>query len=306
VMRGVAELAVRGAAGELYIGGMGVGRGYWKQPRLTADRFVPDGVGGLVGGRLYRSGDRVRQAADGGVEYLGRLDNQVKVRGHRIELGEIEASLNRHPAVLDSVVVASDDEPTGRRLNAYLISRAEAIPATSELRAWLKRTLPDYMIPAAFVWLAKFPLTPNGKMDRRALSSPLRVNAESPRAFEPGRNPTEEILVGIWRDLLGVDRVGIYDDFFELGGHSLLIAELGFRLRTALHVEVPLRSLYGISTIASLAALIKVNQEAADRSEQLSRALNRLQTMSPEQRKFLLEQKRRQRTSVLPPQGGTV
>jgi len=289
-------LALPGTPGEIHIGGVGLARGYAGRPDLTGDRFIPDAFSGEIGQRLYRTGDLGRQFSDGSIKFLDRLDRQVKIGGFRIELAEIEAALSRHPGVVDCVVVATDHAPGRRRINAYLIALDQPT-STSELRAWLKRTLPDYMIPATFIWLPDFPLTPNGKVDRRALQTAAHAKSESTKSFVAARTETEEILARIWAELLGVDRVGIYDDFFELGGHSLMIAQLGFRLRASLHIGVPLRALYGISTVANLATMINHDQVTAAQSEQLSRALNRTRAMSTEQKQLLLR-KRRDKPSV--------
>nr|QEO74597.1 condensation domain-containing protein [uncultured bacterium] len=237
----------QGVAGELYIGGAGLARGYLGRPGLTGERFVPDPFSGTPGARLYRTGDRVRIASDGTIDFLGRVDHQVKIRGFRIEPGEIQATLLTHRSIRDAVVIARAEGGSDARLVAYLVADGDP-PATTELRAHLTETLPDYMVPAAFVTLDDLPLTPNGKLDRDALPRP-----EIEAVYTAPRTPTEEILVGIWADVLGVERVGVHDDFFELGGHSLVATQVVSRIRDALDVELPVRALFESPTVAELA-----------------------------------------------------
>jgi aspartate racemase len=215
-----------GVPGELYVGGAGLARGYLARPALTAERFVPDPFGSAAGERLYRTGDRVRWRPDGNLEYLGRLDRQVKLRGFRVEPGEIEAELTRHPAVLEAAVVVREDPGGERRLVAYLVpARADAPLSSNALREHLSLRLPEYMVPAAFVWLEALPLTPQGKVDRAALpapsSDPARRDAEPVGTVAP-RTPAEARLAEIWAQVLGLDHVGIHDNFFSLGGDSIL------------------------------------------------------------------------------------
>jgi amino acid adenylation domain-containing protein len=239
-----------GMPGELFIGGAGVARGYLGRPGLTAERFVPDAFG-AAGSRLYRTGDRVRRRADGALEFLGRVDFQVKLRGFRIELGEIESALREHPSA-EGAVAAVRGEGADARLVAYLIPRApDAPPAGAELRAFLRERLPEYMVPSAFVALEAFPLTPNGKVDRRALPAPDARAEERP--FVAPRTPQEQALAEIWREVLRLDRVGLEDDFFALGGHSLLATQVLSRVRRELGVELPLRALFEASTVRALA-----------------------------------------------------
>ncbi len=243
------EPAPVGVPGELCVGGSGVARGYGGRPDLTAERFVPDGLSGDAGARLYRTGDRVRWLATGQLEYLGRTDFQVKVRGYRIEPGEIETVLGRHPAVREAVVLAREDAPGERRLVAY-VGAAEAVPA-AELRAHLRESLPEYMVPSALVVLEALPISPNGKVDRRALPAPEPGGGEA--EYEAPRSVTEELLAEIWAEVLRAERVGIRDSFFELGGHSLLATRVVSRVREAFGVELPLRALFEAPTVAGLA-----------------------------------------------------
>jgi pristinamycin I synthase-3/4 len=237
-----------GVAGELFIGGVAVARGYLGRPRLTAERFVPDPFG-EPGARLYRTGDLCRWLADGTLEYLGRTDFQVKVRGFRVELGEIEARLAVHPGVREAVALALDDGAGGKRLVAYFVGEALESEA---LRAHLSEQLPEYMVPAAFVRLDAFPVTPNGKLDRRALPAP-DADAFAARAYEAPVGETEQALAEIWSELLGTERVGRGDDFFALGGHSLLAVRVVSRVRRALGVEVSPGDLFERPVLADFA-----------------------------------------------------
>ncbi|HYG64187.1 MAG TPA: amino acid adenylation domain-containing protein, partial [Thermoanaerobaculia bacterium] len=240
-----------GVPGELCIAGAGLARGYLGRPDLTAERFVPD-PSGWPGDRLYRTGDLARHRPDGRIEYLGRIDHQVKVRGFRIELGEIEAALQAHPAVGAAAVLAREDTPGDRRLVAYAAT-AEPRPGAAELRRFLAERLPEHMVPAAFVLLDALPLTPNGKVDRRALPAPV---TEAAPAAAP-RTPVEELLAGIFAAVLGAERVGADESFFELGGHSLLATRVMSRVREAFGVELPLRMLFEAPTVAGLATAVE-------------------------------------------------
>ncbi len=247
-----------GVVGELYVGGVHLARGYLGSPELTAERFVPDPVGGTpglyAGGRLYRSGDLARYQADGAIEFAGRVDHQVKIRGFRVELGEIEAALAIHPEVREAIVADRADPLGSRRLVAYVIPGGEVGPAlVPVLRAHLEARLPSYMVPAAFVLLAAFPLSPSGKVDRRALPEPAPEGAP----YLAPRTPAEEVVAGLFADLLKQERVGARDDFFALGGHSLLATRLASRLRQAFDVELPLRQLFERPTVAGLASAIE-------------------------------------------------
>jgi amino acid adenylation domain-containing protein len=249
-----------GVPGEIHVGGAGVARGYLARPALTAERFVPDpfagGTAGGVGGqRLYRSGDLARWRRDGDLEYLGRIDRQVKVRGFRIELGEIEAALAEHPGVREAAVMAREDRPGDVRLVGYVSSAAEARPSPQELAAFLAERLPGYMVPAAWVLLDRLPLTANGKADRAALPAPVERGEGG--AYVAPRSPVEEVLAGIWEEVLALQRVGVEDDFFALGGHSLGGAQVISRVLNAFSVELPLRVLFERPTVAALAAEVE-------------------------------------------------
>ncbi|RKG47933.1 amino acid adenylation domain-containing protein, partial [Corallococcus sp. AB011P] len=239
-----------GVRGELHIGGVGVARGYAGRPGLTAERFTPDAFSSTPGARLYRTGDVVRWRADGQLDFVGRIDAQVKVRGFRIELGEVENALRAAPAVKDAVVLAREDSPGDKRLVAYVVGEALDITA---LRAHLKQLLPEYMVPAAFVPLDALPLTSNGKVDRKALPAPDASVLRASHAYEAPATPLEEKLAALWSEVLRVPTVGRTDNFFELGGHSLLATQLVARVRAALDVELPLRALFEAPTISALA-----------------------------------------------------
>jgi amino acid adenylation domain-containing protein len=252
-------LAGAGIPGELCIGGAGLARGYLCRPELTARAFVPDPWSGHPGARLYRTGDLACWRRDGELEFLGRTDHQIKVRGFRVELGEIESVLAEHPAVKEAVVVAYDPQPGSRRLAAYWVPRpgAAAAAGSAELRAFLERRLPEYMVPAAWIELAALPLNASGKLDRRALPAPEVQRRELTRPFVEPRTPAEETVAAIWQELLGVARVGVDDDFYELGGHSMVLLQVRHRLQRELGVEVPLRSLVVETTVAALALAIE-------------------------------------------------
>ncbi|HEX8273690.1 MAG TPA: amino acid adenylation domain-containing protein [Longimicrobiaceae bacterium] len=272
------EPAPVGVPGELCLGGAGVARGYLGRPELTADRFVPDPFAGGAGERLYRTGDRARWRGDGTLEFLGRLDAQVKVRGFRVEPGEVEAALLAEPGVREAVVVAREDGPGGTRLVAYLVAgQGTALPA-AELRARLRRRLPEHMVPGTFVVLERLPLTPSGKADRRALPAPERAAAE----YAAPRTEMEELLCDVWLEVLGgrgggrLERVGIHDSFFDLGGHSLLAMQLLGRIREALDVQVPPRTLFEAPTVAELAAAVEELLLGALDDAELEEELGRL------------------------------
>jgi amino acid adenylation domain-containing protein len=247
-----------GIAGDLHIGGRGLARGYLGRPELTADRFVPDpSSGGEPGERLYRTGDLARVRRDGVVEFLGRIDHQVKVRGFRVELGEIEVALGRHPSIAAAVVAATRDNAEGIRLIAYLVPIEAPAPSATELRRFLAATLPEPMLPSSFVVLERLPRTPQGKVDRQALPAPDRLRPELEESFVAPRNEREERLAALWQEVLGVASVGVRDNFFDLGGHSLLATRVIARVRQAFAVDVPLRALFEAPTVAGLAGEIE-------------------------------------------------
>ncbi|MDR3398635.1 MAG: amino acid adenylation domain-containing protein, partial [Pandoraea sp.] len=277
-----------GVAGDLYVCGAGLARGYLGQAGLTAERFVPDPKG-AAGERMYRSGDRARRLADGTLDYLGRGDAQVKLRGFRIELGEIETQLLRHEDVTDAAVLVRDDG-AGEQLVAYVVSSLDADVLWTRLRSHLSGQLPAYMVPGQWLRLDALPLTPNGKLDRRALPVPQGAGAET---FEAPRDGGETLVATIWQDVLGVPRVGRHDDFFALGGHSLLATQVASRLRDALSIDVPLRTLFEASRLSALAQALDTmtgtsqsNPAVAD--DALQAALREMESLSPEALQALL------------------
>jgi amino acid adenylation domain-containing protein len=269
-----------GVRGEIHVAGAGVARGYLRRPDLTRDRFVANPFGG---GRLYRTGDLGRYLANGDIDYLGRRDQQVKLRGFRIELGEIETALTAHPAVMQAVVIAADDPHGNKRLIAYLVTPpGELAPPAAILRVHLKSTLPDYMIPAAFVPLSSFPLTAHGKIDRGALPAPEMTPACQDNYTAP-RTVTEEVLADIWRDVLSVPRVGVHDNFFDLGGHSLLATQLLTRIRRAFRMDLSITQLFEAQTVAELAQRLIVLEPTPGQVEKVAALRRRIQVMSADE-----------------------
>jgi amino acid adenylation domain-containing protein len=258
-----------GVLGELYIGGIGLARGYLGWPDLTAERFIPNPFSVIPGERLYCTGDLARYTPDGNIEYLGRIDQQVKLRGFRIELGEIEVALKRHPQVHEAIVLADEVAPGDTRLVAYVVPTSATSAdlfgivqplRPNDLRRTLKTHLPIYMIPAAFILLDTFPLTPSGKLDRRALPPQDWRALEQDTSFIPPRTSLEQTVASIWADLLDIDQVGLYDNFFELGGHSLLATQVIARVRDACHIDLTIQILFEAPTLVSLAEEIRQMQ----------------------------------------------
>lgn len=267
-----------GVVGELHLGGVGLGRGYLGRPELTAERFIPNAFNGEAGARLYRTGDLARYLPDGNLEFLGRLDHQVKVRGLRIELGEIEAVLSRHQEITESIVVVQQDKQGEKRLVAYVVSKNK--PANSALRTHLRERLPEYMVPQAFVSLPALPLTANGKVDRRALQ-PVKFDVENGTPHVPPRNEVERVITDIWQNVLGIQRIGIHDNFFDLGGHSLLAVQMYREITAALQSEFSVMEVFRYPTVDSLATFLtqKVGPvtygQVHDRVQKQLEAINR-------------------------------
>jgi acyl-coenzyme A synthetase/AMP-(fatty) acid ligase len=247
-----------GVAGEIHIGGVQVARGYLNRPDLTAEKFIPNPFG-EPGSRMYKTGDLARYLPDGNIEFLGRIDHQVKIRGFRIELGEVEAALQRCERVREAVVLAREDEPGNKRLVAYVVPMAGTL-AVTELRTQLSAFLPEYMVPSAWVVLDNLPLNPSGKIDRKALPAPELSRDVLGVEYVAPRNSTEELLAGIWAEVLKIERIGAHDNFFALGGHSLLAAQALRRTREVLGVKLDLRLVFLAPTLGELAACISALQ----------------------------------------------
>jgi len=261
ILDAAGQLLPIGVVGEMYVGGAGLSRGYLNRPDLTAERFVPHPFSQEPGERLYKTGDLARYLPNGQLEYIGRNDAQVKIRGFRIEPGEIEAVLSQHPAVRTAVVVVREDIAGDKRLVAYIVADQGQSSTSGELRRYLQQRLPNYMLPSAFVALETLPLTANGKVDRQALPQPGQVQSERKGAHMAPRTPTEEILTSIWAQVLHQERVGVHDNFFESGGHSLLAIQIIVRIRQALQVELPLRSLFLTPTVAAIAEQVEIARQ---------------------------------------------
>ncbi|HEX8185042.1 MAG TPA: non-ribosomal peptide synthetase, partial [Blastocatellia bacterium] len=282
--------APMGVPGELYVGGAGLARSYLDRPALTAERFVPDPFSNNPGSRLYRSGDLARHLPEGDIQYSGRIDHQVKIRGFRIELGEIEAMLAQHDAVREAVVIDREDRPGDKRLVAYVVPGDRQVPTIGELRDFLGEKLPEYMLPSAFVVLESLPLTRNLKLDRCALPAPEQARPELAGYFVAPRTPLEETLAEIWCEVLGIDKVGVYDNFFDLGGHSLLMTQLASRIRDTFQLELPLRILFDAPTIIEMTTAIATQRiEEEEDTGEIEAMLKELKQLSPEEVKQLLE-----------------
>jgi acyl carrier protein len=256
-----------GMVGEVLIGGDGLAVHYFNRPGLTADRFIPHPFSDEPGARLYRTGDLACYEPDGKMEFLGRVDHQVKFRGFRIELEEVEAFLSQHPAVRDAVALMREDAPGDKRLVAYVVPDQTQELTISQLRHFLKKKLPDYMVPSIFIMLDNLPLTPNGKVDHKALPATDGIRPDLAQPFVAPRDPVEKKLADIWAKALGLERVGIHDDFFALGGHSLLATQIVAQLREALQVDLPLAHLFERPTIAELAQTIEPEKSRAAETE---------------------------------------
>jgi amino acid adenylation domain-containing protein len=277
-----------GVPGELYIGGGCLARGYLNRPELTAEKFISHSFDGEPARRLHGTGDLARYLSDGNIEFLGRIDDQVKIRGYRIELGEIESVLSQHPGVRETVVVAREDEPGDKRLVAYLVAASQN-SSVSELRDFLRAKLPEYMIPSTFVFLDALPLTLNGKIDRKSLPVPDRNRGELKQAYVAPRGPTEEILVGIWADVLKLDQIGIHDNFFDVGGHSLLATQVISRVRQAFQMDLPLRTIFEEPTIEELTMAIMKKLSERGGGEEMALILTEVESLSDEETKNLLK-----------------
>lgn len=242
-----------GVAGELHIGGVAPGRGYLKRPDLTADKFIPDAFSETGGERLYKTGDLARYRSDGAIEFLGRLEHQVKIQGRRLELVEVEASLRQHPGVREAVVLARKITAGNKSLVAYVVSKQEPLPTEDELRNYLRQKLPEYMVPAAYVVLTELPLLANGKLNRRALPRPKKLLSQPEAVYMPPESDLEQTIASIWQQVFNIDKVSIHTNFFDLGGNSLLVTKVHSKLRAALKRDIQVIELFKHSTIHSLA-----------------------------------------------------
>jgi amino acid adenylation domain-containing protein len=268
-----------GVPGELFIGGDALARGYLNQPDLTAECFIANPINEMPGSRLYKTGDLAKYLSDGDIEVLGRLDFQVKVRGFRIELGDIEATLEQHPSVRHAVVTCREDIPGDKRLVACLVCNDSRKISVNVLHIFLTKKLPAYMVPSRFVFLETLPLTPTGKVDRQALPTPDQSRPEVKTSFLSPRTIFEKKVAGIWSELFGIDKIGIYDNFFKLGGHSLLATRLVNRILNIFQVQLPLKTLWEAPTIAEMAAAIL--QAKADRldEQELNEILEKIEAI---------------------------
>jgi amino acid adenylation domain-containing protein len=280
-----------GGRGEIYIGGAGIGRAYVNHPELTAERFIPDPFSQRPGARLYRSGDLGRYRRDGQIDFLGRIDHQVKLRGFRIELGEIESALQEHPDVQRVAVTMIADGPAGKRLVAYVESSTTAESLMNPLRSYLKTKLPDYMVPSSFIVLEQLPLTASGKIDRRRLPAVEAATRNADETLVAPEGAVEEVLAAIWAELLGLDQISRHDSFFELGGHSLLATQVVSRVLDLLSVELQVRQVFQTPTIAELARAILDDSTQPERIERTASFVLRLSELSDDEAASLLDEK---------------
>jgi len=281
-----------GVAGELLIGGIGIARGYINRPDLTAASFIPDPLGAEAGARLYKTGDLARYLPDGNIEFLGRIDQQVKVRGFRIELEEIEEVLKHHSAVSDAVAMAREDAPGDKRLVVYVVYHQDSTASSDEMRDFLREHLPEYMVPSTFVSLDALPLTLNGKVDRDKLPSPAGVELKLTTPYLAPGTAVEQVLAEIWAELLGIERVGINDNFFDLGGDSLLIMQVLSRIHDAFQIDLAPRVLFDVMTVAELAAFTIANEPAPGQIEKAATLLNTVKAMTEEDVDEVLQRRR--------------
>ena len=279
-----------GVPGELYVGGAGVARGYLNRPALTAERFLPDPFTQTPGARLYKTGDQARLLPNGDLQYLGRIDQQVKLRGFRIELGEIEAVLRQHPQIRDAVVVAREDG-ADKQLIAYVVPDAQQPAEPQALQDFLKTRLPVYMLPSRLVTLDSFPLTANGKLDRRALPAPDQARPDLQQAYVAPRNATETVLAEILAEVLGVERVGIHDDFFALGGHSLGATQIMVRVREIFRTEIATAAIFDTPTVAGFAEALTAQEPKPGQIEKIAQLHQRIKHLSKADLQKMVQQK---------------
>ena len=273
--------------GEIAVKSRFLSPGYWRKQDLTDDAFVPDPEGGDE--RIYRTGDLGQMLPDDCLMHLGRKDFRVKIRGYSVELSEIDVALLDHPVIKEAVVVAQQEVSSSKQLVAYVVPAKRPVPNVSELRSFLKEKFPDYMIPSVFMMLDTLPLTPSGKVDRRALPAPGCGRPNLSNAFVPARTPLEEVLAGIWAEVLSLDQVGIHDNFFDLGGHSLAATRVVSRVIDRFKVDLPIKTLFDSPTVADMAMIITQNQVEKAGDERLARMLGELDAMSDEEVKRFLD-----------------
>jgi acyl carrier protein len=277
-----------GTPAELYIGGVALAHGYVNQPGLTAEKFVPDPFSTSPGARLYKTGDLAQFAPNGEIEFLGRMDYQVKIRGVRIELEEIERILIQHAAIKDALVAVRENGAGDKRLAAYVTFKPSQSATASQLRGYLKDRVPEHMLPSWYAVLESFPLTSSGKVDRNALAVSANGNLGSGQKYVAPRNPLEEIVAAIFAEVLETNAVGVLDDFFESGGHSLLAIQLAGRLREAFQVEVPLRGIFADATVAGIAATLLEEEGERLRVQRTAELMVKLATVSDDQASDML------------------
>lgn len=280
-----------GMPGELYIGGEGVAQGYLNRPDLTADKFIPDPFSKEKGKRLYRTGDLARYLPDGNLVFLGREDDQVKIRGYRIELGEIEAVLSQYSNIKELVVLCREDVPGDKRLVAYLVTEDEPVPTITQLREFVSNKLPEYMVPAHFVFLEALPRTPVGKIDKEALPAPAQNRSLLGMGFVAPRTSVEKVLAGIWMEVLNVEQLGVKDNFFELGGNSILSIQLASRIRDNFQVEIPIRTIFEKPTVSELAQWL-IETHGSEKINKTAQLLLKVAEMSDEEVELMLQNKK--------------
>jgi acyl carrier protein len=281
-----------GVSGEIYIGGDGLARGYLAQPEITAERFIPHPFSESSGERIYRTGDMARYRDDGEIEFLGRLNHQVKVRGFRVELGEIEAVLRQHPKINEAVVMVREEVLGDRRIVAYLVSPEGEDLSLNDIRRFLGDKLPEYMMPSSLVALSSLPLTPHGKVDREALPAPGLGRAGMEEAYVAPRTVLEEAVAVIWAETIGIELLGVHDNFFELGGHSLLATQVISRIREEFEVELPVRMMFEGMTVAEMAAAILSLEMHPGQSEKIAQTMKAVEEMTEGEFVQMLELKR--------------
>jgi acyl carrier protein len=280
-----------GVIGELHVGGAGLAREYLNRPELTAEKYIPNPFSEEPGERLYRTGDLARYHPDGNIEFLGRIDHQVKIRGFRIEPGEIEVVLAQHPSVVETVVIAREDQLGDKQLVAYVVLNEKPTVINNELRNFLRQKLPDYMMPSAFVALDLLPLTPSGKVDRKSLPAPDSERPGAEDSYVAPRTPIENVLAGIWCEVLGLKKVGIHDNFFELGGHSLLATQVISRLRKVFEIEIQLRTLFESPTVEELAVALLQREGEREKLEKKATLLLTVAELSEDEVHTMLEER---------------